>query len=199
MGIVTQGAEKEEHASPPNSGQHHPRNKSMAAYLILLTALVASVTADDASSAYAAPSGGYSAPGNNYAAPTGGYAPPSTGYGVSDSGYAAPETYQSTGYEAPSQSYGVVEENPFDLSKILELLPLFLAVFAAIIVAQLFAPLLGPLGAAKINLINFVLAPLGLAVCTTGPPLAIAGRSFDGRDLASEFSMNPDVVDNVAK
>jgi hypothetical protein len=182
----------------------------MAKYLIatVLAVLTTSAVSDDSQGAYAAPSGGY-------AAPSGGYAPPSTGYGVSDTYAPAPE-YQSTGYDAPGTQYGTVDDaggDLFDLSKILELLPLFLAVFAAIIVAQLFAPLigvlfglklnlatglLGPLGLAKVGLINAVLAPFNLALCNLNP-LAVAGRSAEGKDMPSGFELNPDVVDSVAK
>merc|ERR1711981_449949 len=104
--------------------------------------------------------------------------------------------YTSDSYEQPYDSYeadAVDGGDLFDLSKILELLPLFLAVFAAIIVAQLFAPLLGvlfnakvgllggvlgPLGGIKINAINAILNPFGLQLCTTAtPPVAFTGRS----------------------
>jgi hypothetical protein len=174
----------------------------MAKYLIALLALVGLAIADD-SSAYAAPAGGY-------AAPTGSYAPAASGYGPPDTGYPAPEYQQS--YEAPSATYGGevtdTADNPFDLSKLLAVLPLFLAVFAAIILAQLLAPLIGllfgglggigaifaPLGTAKIDLINIVLNPFGLALCTNAvPPVAAMGRN-----LPSGFTLNRDVVDNVA-
>merc|ERR1711902_23855 len=165
---------------------------AMAKYLITTLVLAASALADD-SSAYAAP----------------------TGYGAPDSGYGAPAAeYAAESYEEPSSYYGEPAEADaggfdLDLSKILELLPLFLAVFAAIIVAQLFAPLLGvlfnakvgllggvlgPLGGIKGGLINIVLNPFGLQLCTTAtPPVA-----FTGRSSASGFSLNKDMVDTAA-
>ena len=180
----------------------------MAKYLITTLVLAASALADD-SSAYAAPQGGY-------AAPAAAYAPAApTGYGAPDSGYGAPAAeYAAESYEEPSSYYGEPAEADaggfdLDLSKILELLPLFLAVFAAIIVAQLFAPLLGvlfnakvgllggvlgPLGGIKGGLINIVLNPFGLQLCTTAtPPVA-----FTGRSSASGFSLNKDMVDTAA-
>lgn len=182
----------------------------MAKYLIAL-ACVACVIADD--SGYNAPSGGYASPAGGYGAPEQAYAQPSA-----PAGYDAPQTGYEAGYDAPQAGYEAAADaggDLFDLSKILELLPLFLAVFAAIIVAQLFAPLLGmlfgakinlangllaPLGDAKIGLINGVLAPFNLAVCTIAP-LAVAGRSLDGRSSSEGFTMdaNTDMVDIVAK
>lgn len=87
------------------------------------------------------------------------------------------------------------------------ILPLFLAVFAAIIVAQLFAPLLGmlfgakldlasgilaPLSTAKIDVINAILAPFSLVLGNVGTCTAATGRS-----LTQGFSMNPDSVINM--
>jgi len=178
----------------------------MAKYLITTLVLAAYALADD-TSAYAAPQGGYAAPSAAYAP-----AAPS-GYGAPDSGYGAPAAeYTSDSYEQPYDTYEAAADDGgdlFDLSKILELLPLFLAVFAAIIVAQLFAPLLGvlfnakvgllggvlgPLGGIKIGAINAILAPFGLSLCNVGPPLAPAV----GRSSASGFELNKDLVDNAA-
>merc|ERR1712088_874015 len=175
---------------------------AMAKYLITTLVLAASALADD-SSAYAAPQGGY-------AAPAAAYAPAApTGYGAPDSGYGAPAAgYAAESYEEPSSYYGEPAEADaggfdLDLSKILELLPLFLAVFAAIIVAQLFAPLLGVLfnakvgllGGIKINAINAILAPFGPTLCNVGPPLT---QATGGRSSASGFNLNKDLVDNAA-
>merc|ERR1711936_288378 len=179
---------------------------AMAKYLITTLVLAAFAFADD-NSAYAAPQGGYAAPSTAYA-PS---APAS--YGAPDAGYGAPAAeYTSDSYEQPYDSYEAAADDGgdlFDLSKILELLPLFLAVFAAIIVAQLFAPLLGvlfnakvgllggvlgPLGGIKIGAINAILNPFGLQLCTTAtPPVA-----FTGRSSASGFSLNKDMVDTAA-
>merc|ERR1711936_310517 len=105
---------------------------AMAKYLITTLVLAASALADD-SSAYAAPQG-YGAPAAEYAAES----------------YEEPSSYYGEPAEADAGGFDL------DLSKILELLPLFLAVFAAIIVAQLFAPLLGVLFNAKVGLLGGV-------------------------------------------
>merc|ERR1712038_618329 len=163
---------------------------AMAKYLITTLVLAASALADD-TSAYAAPAG----------------------YGAPEPSYGAPAAEYSDAYEQPYDTYEAAVDDGgelFDLSKILELLPLFLAVFAAIIVAQLFAPLLGVLFDAKVNLfggllnpissikidaINAILGPFNLALCdTSGAALALA----TGRSSASGFQMNKDVVDQAA-
>merc|ERR1711936_125526 len=183
-----------------------PESAAMAKYLITTLVLAASALADD-TSAYAAPAGGYAAPSPSYApsAPA--------GYGAPEPSYGAPAAEYSDAYEQPYDTYEAAVDDGgelFDLSKILELLPLFLAVFAAIIVAQLFAPLLGVLFDAKVNLfggllnpissikidaINAILGPFNLALCdTSGAALALA----TGRSSASGFQMNKDVVDQAA-
>jgi hypothetical protein len=156
----------------------------MPGYLIVALALLGSAMGDDG---YAAPANsGYGAPAASYGAPTA----PADNYGV-------PSYGEPTGYTAPAEPAG---GDLFNLDKILELVPFFLAVFAAIIIAQLFAPLLGllfdakvgllaPFGTAKIDLINLVLAPLNLSLCTLNPLAAATGR-----DHASGFSLNPDVL-----
>lgn len=149
-----------------------------------------------ADTGYAAPASSYGAPQNDYAAPT--YDAPSS-YGAPQSDYAAPTydapTYDAptaTGYDAPS--YNAIQDatNGLDLSKITELLPLFVAVFAAIIIAQLVAPLFaaiaaplggilaifGPIRQLKFDAINAILNPLGLALGNVGV-CPNAGRSFD--------------------
>ena len=167
----------------------------MPGYLIVALALLGSVMGDD--SGYAAPSNsGYGAPAASYGAPTA----PADNYGV-------PSYGEPTGYTAPAEPAG---GDLFNLDKILELVPFFLAVFAAIIIAQLFAPLLGllfnakvgllaPFGNAKIDLINLVLAPLNLALCNIGPPLAVAGTAGAGREAASGFFLNPETIDAATK
>jgi len=176
----------------------------MARYLIAFAAIVGCALADD--SAYAAPSVSYNqaASGPAYAAPAPEYGAPSDGYGAPADAYAPQEYAAPTGYE-----YEAAQEDGagFDLSKITELLPLFLAVFAAIIVAQLFAPLLGmlfgakldlasgilaPLSTAKIDVINAILAPFSLVLGNVGTCTAATGRS-----LTQGFSMNPDSVINM--
>lgn len=162
----------------------------MARLLIIAIALLGAVCADD--SGYNAPSaGGYGAPSNGYGAP------------ATDDGYGIPTSYeQPTGYQtAPADAGGDL----FNLDKIIELVPFFLAVFAAIIIAQLFAPLLGvlfdakvgllaPFGNAKIDLFNAILTPFNLSLCTI-TPLAVAGgrnadfRSFSNFDAESVMSL----------
>merc|ERR1712088_1184822 len=120
-------------------------------------------------------------------APTGGYGAPSGG------GYDAP-----TGYDAPQGGYELADEGGDDIgAKLGELIPLFLVVFAAIILAQLLAPLLlGLLGAVvgilpmalsiKAPIVNLILAPFNLQLCTPGvggaAPTAFP-RSFSSRSL----------------
>ena len=149
-----------------------------------------------------APSGGYGAPsGGGYDAPTGGY-DPQAGYGDYDQG----------GYE-------LADEGGDDIgAKLGELIPLFLVVFAAIILAQLLAPLLlGLLGAVvgilpmalnlKAPIVNLILAPFGLQLCT---PAAAAGgtptafpRGFSSRSLkdavtAFGYDVSEDKIDILA-
>merc|ERR1711981_1354681 len=99
---------------------------------------------------------------------------------------------------APSGGYGAPSEGGDDIgAKLGELIPLFLVVFAAIILAQLLAPLLlGLLGAVvgilpmalaiKAPIVNLILAPFNLQLCTPGvggaAPTAFP-RSFSSRSL----------------
>ena len=171
---------------------------TMARYLIAFAAIVGCAIADD--SAYAAPAVSYASE-PAYAAPEAAYGAPDAGYGAPDAGYGAPEYAAPSGYE-----YTAAQEADagFDLSKITELLPLFLAVFAAIIVAQLFAPLLGmlfgakldlasgilaPLSTAKIDVINAILNPFDLVLGNVGTCTAATGRAS-----TSGFSMKSDNV-----
>ena len=165
--------------------------------VVVLSVLVGCVVCDDAGYAapsqggYAAPSqGGYAAPAASYGAPTGGasYAAPATGYGE--------PVYQD------SYSYGAVEEEGgFNFDKITELLPLFIAVLAAIIIAQLILPFLASLGvlavgilpmalSIKAPIVNAILAPFNLGLCdiTNGAanPTLFAGRSFSEEFGVSE-------------
>jgi len=130
---------------------------------IVFSALVVSALCDTA---------GYSAPEPQYApAPDSGYgAPTSTG-----GGYDAPSYGGGGGYD--DYSVGYEEESKFDLSKLEELLPLFLAIIVAIIAAQLLSPLLSQLMVLlvgilpmalniKAPIINMLLAPFDLGLCT---------------------------------
>ena len=156
----------------------------MARYFAAL-ALLGAVLADGGShhaasapaASYGAPTGGYEQP--SYEAPAASYAPASyeqPSYDAPATGYAEPS---ATGYDASyaDQTYAVQDTvDGFDLSKLLELLPLFIAVFAAIILAQLLAPLfmvlfdakvgllagiINPFGQAKLDIINAIIVPLG--------------------------------------
>ena len=179
----------------------------MARYVAAL-ALLGAVLADgtghhhtDHGAAAAPSAGGYAAPAASYGAPA------DTGYAAPQNDYAAP-TYDApatgygepTGYDAPS--YNAVQDtvDGFDLAKITELLPLFVAVFAAIIIAQLVAPLFGmllnakvtalggiftPLVQVKADLINAILNPLGLALGATA-----TCTNFQGRSMPDEFSFD---------
>jgi len=172
-----------------------------ARYLIAIAAIAGCVIADD--SAYAAPAVSYGAPAAEYGAPPAAeYGAPSDGYGAPADAYGAPQQYAEydTAYAQETTDGGA-----FDLSQITELLPLFLAVFAAIIVAQLFAPLLGmlfgakidlangllaPLSGAKIDLINAILAPFNLVLGNVGTCTPATGRSLGG----SDWNVSPDNV-----
>jgi len=180
-------------------------------YLIVILALAGRGLGDDS---YTPPQAGYSQPTGSYNPPTGGaYQTPSTGYGYDAPTYDAPVSYASDD-----------DGGKFDLSKIGEILPLFLAVFAAIILAQLLSPLIGLifkpillllgglfgltagkvglLGGVKLGLLNAIMAQFNLQICTTDdPPVALTARSFDeGKEnSASGFSLNPDIIDSVAR
>jgi hypothetical protein len=190
---------------------------AMARYvLICVCALAASAFADDAgyaapAASYGAPAAAapaYNAPAASYGAPAApSYAAPS--YSAPAAGYDAPnDNYGAPSYNEPATGYGPVADpgnNIFSLDRIIELIPFFLAVLAAIIIAQIIAPLiallfnakvglLAPLGNAKIGLINAVLSPFGLSLCTLNP-LAIA----TGRGFPEEYGINPEIVDFVTK
>ena len=152
-----------------------------------------------------APSGGYGAPSaGGYDAPTGTGYDPQAGYG----------DYDQAGYE-------LADEGGDDIgAKLGELIPLFLVVFAAIILAQLLAPLLlGLLGAVvgilpmalnlKAPIVNLILAPFGLQLCTPaatagGTPTAFpAARGFSSRSLkdavtAFGYDVSEDKIDILA-
>ena len=183
----------------------------MARYFAAL-ALLGAVLADGGShhaapsapaSSYGAPSTGYEQP--SYAAPEASYAPASyeqPSYDAPATGYGEPS---ATGYDAsyadPTYAADAATVDGFDLSKLLELLPLFIAVFAAIILAQLLAPLfmvlfdakvgllgaiINPFGQLKLDIINAVLNPLGYAIANT--PVANAQWIPKGRSI-SEFGV----------
>ena len=168
----------------------------MAKLLIAVFALSCGLAlADD--SGYGAPSS-YQSAGSSYGVPSA----PADNYGTPDVGYGVPS------YGEPASGYGapVAEDDGGDLfkfDKILELLPFFLAVFAAIILAQLLTPLLGalsgiitPFGNIKIDFINLLLQPFSLAICNTSP-LSVAGSGKRSFPDASGFFSNPETIDTI--
>jgi len=168
-----------------------------------------------ASSGYAAPQDAYASPASEYAAPQ--YSAPAASYDAPsyEQTYDAPAYEPATGYEVSAPSYQAADPGlDFDLSKITELLPLFIAVFAAIIVAQLVAPIfsmlfgakvnflggiLSPLGQAKVDLINVFLQPFDLTIadctptgsnpCTNRAVNVGSGRSFGDYDVLEMIDM----------
>ena len=129
--------------------------------------------------------------------------------------YGTPQQYaaQSNDYQQYGEPTGYSDANAvedaslFDLSSITSYLPFFLSIFAAIIVAQLFAPLLGmlfgakldlasgilaPLSSAKIGLVNAVLSPFNLVLGNVGTCTPATGRS-----LGAGWNMSPDNVLNM--
>jgi len=98
------------------------------------------------------------------------------------------------------------EDGGLDLSKLGELIPLFLVVFAAIILAQMFSPLLTGILAlftgilpmalsVKAPIINAILNPLGLQLCDLATPPMPVGRSFDSISETARL-MGYDVSDD---
>jgi hypothetical protein len=141
-----------------------------------------------------------------YSAPPTGYGPPAEAYGVPETAYAPP----ATGYGATGPSYtatGGGGDDLLDLAKLEELAPLFLAVFAAIILANLLgplisalftvktnlvSPLIAPIGAAKGSLVNLILGVFQLQLCD------LNGNAFPGTgrdDVAAEWNINPALLD----
>merc|ERR1711913_171662 len=111
--------------------------------------------------------------------------------------YGVPDTGYDYGYD--QAGYGTAQEEGLDLSKLTDLIPVFVVVFAAIILAQLVAPLFtsllalvvavipGALGF-KVPIINALLNPFQLQLCDLAtPPNPAMGRSFTSRDMGSIF------------
>merc|ERR1711973_530485 len=169
-----------------------------------LLRLVGAVLCDN--SGYSAPAqNSYSAPAqNSYSAPAqNGYsAPAQTGYGATGgASYAAPDS----GYGAPAYDYGYTapeDEGGLSLGKLEELLPLFLAVLAAIILASLLSPLLSQLFVIIVGLlpmalnikapiVNALLAPLGFTLCN---PVGPAVFPAAGRSLGDELGVSAETA-----
>lgn len=199
----------------------------MARYLVLLATVLGCVITDDhghhdhaasAPSSYeatlapaasygapAAPAPSYGAPASEYGAPPPVYEAPSDAYGAPSDAYGVPQQYnEPTGY---SDAYAAEADSGFDLSTLSSYLPFFLSVFAAVIVAQLFAPLLGmlfgakldlaqgllaPLTSVKLDLVNAILSPFNLVLGNVGTCTPATGRSLD-----AGWSMSPDNVLNM--
>ena len=138
-----------------------------------------------------------------------------------DTGYSAPAAAAASGYGAPAQndyaapaqsgygyqdyddtpSYGAPADEGFDVGKFEELLPLFLAVLAAIILAQLLSPIISQLFVVlvgilpmaleiKAPIVNMILAPFDLGLCdiSAAPVITLfpaTARSF-GEGLFTE-------------
>merc|ERR1712027_4940 len=152
---------------------------------------------------YDAPTSAYGAPSAEYGAPSSDYGAPSAEYGAPSDAYGAPQQYnEATGYE----SYDATAEDSqlFDLSNLSAYIPFLLAVFAAIIVAQIFGPLLGtlfgakmglaqsllePVNQVKIDIANTLLAPFDLVIGDIDTCTAATGRTLGGN-----FNMSPDKV-----
>lgn len=180
--------------------------------MIRFASLSLAILAGCATAQYAAPaasygapavSSGYAAPDAGYGAPTGGasYAAPSTGYEAAAPAYDyAPAA--AGGYAAPAPSYAAAPSG-FDFSSLASFIIPALVVIGLIIAAVIIGGgLLALLGsnttlslAGLAPLINALLNPLGLSLCTTNP-LAIY-NGFIGResarmlaDLASDYGFD---------
>merc|ERR1711937_1012061 len=187
---------------------------------IVAVALFGAVMGDGTGHGHSAPAAsasGYAAPADAYASPAAEYAAPS--YEAPAASYGAPsyeQEYAAPAYEASApgyESYAAPADAglDLDLSQLTELIPLFVAVFAAIIVAQLVAPLFGakvalfggifnPLGQVKFDLLNAILNPLGYSLancmdatrpCTNNAMFGV-GRSLESLNVI-------DMIDAAAK
>lgn len=174
---------------------------------IALLLLVGLARADNPNSAYAAPAASYGAPAAapsyaapaapSYSAPAASYgAPAAPSYAAPDAGYGAPTggaSYAAPAYEAPAYDYGYAApaaSGGFDLGAIAAfIIPILIAIgliIAAIIIGGWLLSLLGT-GLSLAGLapfINALLNPLGLSLCTVGPPVAIFNGAATGRMFA---------------
>jgi len=145
-------------------------------------------------SGYSAPaSSGYAAP--SYAAATGG----GSAYAAPADDYAAPQYDYSSGYQQVDNGGG------FDLSSLEELLPLFVAVLGAIILAKLLAPFLvqlfvliaslAPMGLElKAPIVNALLLPFGLTLCNPAGPTQFPAP---GRAFGEAFGLPEGILDDI--
>lgn len=171
------------------------------------------------SQGYAAPSDGYGAPNDGYGAPTApadGYGAPSDGYGAAS--YNEPTGYASgSAVAAPANDFLSIEKwvylVPFFLAVLAAIIiaQIITPAIAALIGAKIDlanqavgaiggavggaaagvggAGALPNLGLVPLDLLNAVLTPFNLAICTTNP-LALAGTPATGRG----FNLDPESV-----
>jgi len=175
---------------------------------VFALSLVSFCVADLGFGGGSAPQAGYGTPDAGYGTPDAGYGTPDAGYGTPDAGYGTPDVSYGgdtqVSYDYEQQSYEASTGGDDLFAKLGELLPLFIAVFAAIILAQLITqPLIHLLGllvmlipgslALKAPLLNFLLGLFNLQLCQVaadGTLSAFGGKQFDGRalsDAASSF------------
>jgi hypothetical protein len=162
-------------------------------------------TPDAASAAYASPSAMvHTEHAHTFSAPS-----PASSYSAYSS-LEASSYPQSSSYGAAAAANGVDDYNYHHeieapsgidfIGRFLEAIPLFLAVLVAFLLAQVVAPWLYqlllvavslvPISLAyKAPLLNALLLPFGLTLCTTAaPPAVFSGTSiFTGRDLSKDF------------
>ena len=169
---------------------------------------------------YAPAAAEYGAPQQEYAPETYGapqqqeFAQETYGAPAADAGYGAPEVAAAPQYAAENaptsyESATTALADVMDMNQLLTIFPILVAVGAAILMAQIFGPLLGglfglkaawlggflaPIGNLKVGLINVLLAPTGLVICNAGPPLS----PFVGREAPSGFEFDQDKIDLVA-
>jgi hypothetical protein len=182
----------------------------MIRYVALSIALLLSSSC--ASAQYAAPaagygapaaSSGYAAPDAGYGAPTGGasYAAPATGYDAAAPAYDyAPPA--AAGYAAPAAGYAAAPAPAgFDpsalLSFIIPILVVIGLIIAAIIIGGGILSLITSGTTLSLGglapLINALLNPLGLSLCTTTPLAIFNGNVGGGRmltDLAAGYGFD---------
>ena len=175
-----------------------PRMIRYVALSVVLLAGCSSAQYAAPAASYGAPaaSSGYAAPDAGYGAPTGGasYAAPSTGYDAAAPAYDYAQP--AGGYAAPAAAAG-----GFDISNLSSLIiPILVAIgliIAAIIIGGALLSFLSSGTTVSLAglapLANALLNPLGLSLCTVGPPVAIFNGAATGRmlsDMASGYGFD---------
>ena len=115
------------------------------------------------------------------------------------------------------EDYPLLEEHDHldPIASVTELLPLFLVALAAVVVAQMIflplitplldptnlGPVLAPVGSLKIDIVNILLAPFGLALCTLAPTVEIASGRSVKEQPAEGFTTNagPHLVEQITQ